>query len=82
MTKIHYKNRAYPVSKWLSTKQVASLGLTLWQRLSLWLWHTALLTRCKPKGWRGAANFYIVKDKKGYYISYPQGFDEVLYVPD
>ena len=82
MTQIYYKDRAYPVSKWLTPEQVKSLKLTLWQKLSLLLWHTALLTSYKPKGWSGFENFYIVKEKRGYYISYPQGFEEVFYVPD
>ena len=71
-----------PVSQWLKPKQVASLGLTLGQRLSLLLWHTALLTRCKPRGWVAAATFYLVKGSKGYYISYPQGYDEAFYEPN
>jgi hypothetical protein len=70
------------VSKWLTPSQVASLELSLWDRLRLQLWGSTYMGDFQPQGWLGPLRFYLVKDKKGLYISYPQGLEEVFYAPD
>jgi hypothetical protein len=61
---------------------VASLELSLWDRLKLQLWGSVYIGDFQLQGWSKPCKFYLVKDKKGLYISYPQGFEEVFYAPD
>lgn len=47
--------------------------------LKLWLLGYAPIGKYKPKGFLEPMEFYVVKYKKRYFISYRQGWDQAFY---
>jgi hypothetical protein len=78
MQGIKIQNKCYRHSVFLSEAP----PLPPMQMLCLKLLGYAKLGSFQPSGFTAPTEFYVVKDKNGYFISYAQSWDKVFYPPE
>lgn len=67
---------------YLSREEIAQLKLTLYQRLTLWLFGGTPIGKYKPKGFNRKTTFYLIKYNGRCFISYRQGWAHGFYLPE
>ena len=82
MGKLKISNKSIEYGKYLTHKELSLFSLTLKQRLRLLFLGHIFIGTFQPAGFTAPVNFYLVKDKNRYYISYPQGWEKVFYAPE
>ena len=82
MQKLRIKNKEIEVSKYLTQKELSLFSLTLKGKLTLFLLGYISIGAFQPAGFTAPVNFYVVKYKDKYFISYRQGFTEAFYYPE
>lgn len=78
--KISDKNIEY--DKYLTQKELSLSPLSLKDKLTLFLLGYVKIGTFQPAGFTAPVNFYVVKYKDKYFISYRQGFSEIFYSPE
>ena len=82
MQKLRIKNKEIEVSKYLTQKELSLFSLTLKGKLTLFLLGYISIGAFQPAGFTAPEDFYVVKYKDKYFISYRQGFTEAFYYPE
>ena len=82
MQRLRIKNKEIEVSKYLTQKELSLFSLTLKGKLTLFLLGYISIGAFQPAGFTAPVNFYVVKYKDKYFISYRQGFTEAFYYPE
>ena len=77
---INNKNIEY--DKYLTQKELSLSPLSLKDKLTLFLLGNVKIGTFQPEGFTAPVNFYLVKDKNRYFVSYRQGFGEAFYYPE
>lgn len=75
-------NKEIEYNKYLSSHELRLFSISLKAALSLWLLGYAKIGTFKPEGFTAQTDFYLVKDRNKYYISYSQGWRQVFYIPE
>ena len=82
MGKLKINNKSIEYGKYLTQAELSLFSLTLKGKLTLFLLGYVSIGAFQPAGFTALANFYVVKYKDKYFISYRQGFNEVFYYPE
>ena len=82
MEKLIINNKRIRYNEYLTQAELSLFSLTLRQRLRLLFLGHIFIGTFQPAGFTAPVNFYLVKDKNRYYISYPQGWEKVFYAPE
>jgi hypothetical protein len=82
MQKLRIKNKEIEVSKYLTQKELSLFSLTLKGKLTLFLLGYISIGAFQPAGFTAPVNFYVVKYKDKYFISYRQGWWGAFYAPE
>ena len=82
MEKLIINNKRIRYNEYLAQAELSLFSLTLKQRLRLLFSGHIFISRYKPAGFTAPVNFYLVKYKSRYFISYPQGWERVFYIPE
>ena len=77
---INNKNIEY--DKYLTAAELSLFHLPLKYLPSMLFLGYAYIGKFQPEGFTAPVNFYLVKDKNRYFISYRQGFNEAFYYPE
>ena len=82
MGKLKINNKSIEYGKYLTQAELSLFSLTLKQRLRLLFLGYIFISTFQPEGFTAPEKFYLVKDKNRYFISYPQGWERVFYIPE
>ena len=82
MQKLRIKNKGVEIGKYLTQKELSLFSLSLKDKLTLFLLGYINIGAFQPEGFTAPVDFYVVKYKDKYFISYRQGFDEIFYYPE
>jgi hypothetical protein len=82
MQRLIINNKSIEYNKYLTQKELSLFSLSLKDKLTLFLLGHIYIGRYKPEGFTAPVNFYVVKYKDKYFISYRQGFTEAFYYPE
>ena len=82
MQRLRIKNKEIEVSKYLTKAELGLFSLTLKDRFLMFIFGYVKIGTFQPEGFTASVNFYVVKYKGRYFISYRQGFNEVFYSPE
>ena len=82
MQKLRIKNKGVEIGKYLTQKELSLFSLSLKDKLTLFLLGYINIGAFQPEGFTAPVNFYLVRSKNGYFISYRQGFSEAFYAPE
>ena len=82
MEQLRINNKRIEYSKYLTQGELSLFSLSLKAKLTLFLFGHIYIGTYKPEGFTAPVNFYLVKDKNRYFISYPQGWERVFYAPE
>ena len=82
MEKLIINNKRIRYNEYLAQAELSLFSLTLKQRIKLLFLEHIFISRYKPAGFTAPVNFYLVKYKSRYFISYPQGWERVFYYPE
>ena len=82
MQRLRIKNKEVEIGKYLTQKELSLFSLSLKDKLTLFLLGYINIGAFQPEGFTAPVDFYVVKYKDKYFISYRQGFDEIFYYPE
>ena len=82
MGELKINNKKVEYGKYLTKAELSHFSLSLKDKLTLFLSGHIYIGRYKPAGFTAQVNFYLVRSKNGYFISYPQGWERVFYIPE
>ena len=82
MQKLRIKNKGVEIGKYLTKAELGLFSLTLKDRFLMFIFGYVKIGTFQPEGFTAPVNFYLVRSKNGYFISYRQGFSEAFYAPE
>ena len=82
MQRLRIKNKEVEIGKYLTKAELGLFSLSLKDKLTLFLIGYINIGTFQPEGFTAPEKFYLVKDKNRYFISYPQGWERVFYIPE
>ena len=82
MQRLRIKNKEVEIGKYLTKAELGLFSLSLKDKLTLFLLGYINIGAFQPEGFTAPVDFYVVKYKDKYFISYRQGFDEIFYYPE
>ena len=82
MGKLKINNKSIEYGKYLTQKELSHFPLSLKDRMLMFILGYMSIGTFQPAGFTAPVNFYLVKDKNRYFITYRQGFNEVFYYPE
>ena len=82
MGELKINNKSIEYGKYLTKAELSHFSLSLKDKLTLFLSGHIYIGTYKPEGFTAPVNFYLVKDKNRYFISYPQGWERAFYIPE
>ena len=82
MQRLRIKNKEVEIGKYLTKAELGLFSLSLKDKLTLFLIGYINIGTFQPAGFTAPVNFYVVKYKDKYFISYRQGFTEAFYYPE
>ena len=82
MGKLKISNKSIEYGKYLTQEELSLFSLTLKQRLRLLFLGHIFISTFQPEGFVEPEKFYLVRYKNRYFISYPQGWERVFYIPE
>ena len=75
-------NKKIEINKYLTDAELSLFHLQLKYLPNMLFLGHAYIGTYKPEGFTAQVNFYLVKDKNRYFISYPQGWERAFYIPE
>ena len=82
MQRLIINNKSIEYNKYLTQKELSLFSLSLKDKLTLFLLGHIYIGRYKPEGFTAPVDFYVVKYKDKYFVSYRQGWERVFYAPE
>ena len=82
MGKLKIKNRKIEIDKYLTQAELKLFSLSLKGKLLLLIFGYIRIGTFRPEGFTAPKDFYLVRHKDKYFISYRQGWGEEFYYPE
>ena len=82
MQRLRIKNKEVEIGKYLTKAELGLFSLSLKDKLTLFLIGYINIGTFQPEGFTAPVDFYVVKYKDKYFVSYRQGWERVFYYPE
>lgn len=81
MGKLIIKNKKIEIGKYLTQAEIKLFPISFKNKLNLLFNGYTYIGTFQPEGFIAPEDFYLVRNKNRYFISYPQGWYESFYYP-
>ena len=82
MASLRIGNKRIEYSKYLTRKELSIFSLSLKDKLMLFFIKHISIGEFKPRYFTAPVEFYLLRDKDRYFISYRQGYYQGFYAPE
>ena len=82
MEQLKIKDKSIKYNEYLTQAELSHFPLSLKDRMLMFILGYMRIGTFQPSGFTAPVNFYLVKSKNGYFVSYPQGWEKVFYAPE
>ena len=80
--KVRIRDREIDYNRYLKEEEVRNMPKSLRYSIGILLLGYKSIGKQKPEGFKAPTEFYLVRDRERYYISYRQGWSEAFYIND